>query len=343
MKNLKTNFKTLPLVASCAVYALFNAGLVQAQDEAVVANQVKTIEDLRSLQKRIQEVVAKVQPATVALTSNKSGSSGSGVIVNKEGLILTAAHVVQGNEEVNVVFPDGKVFKAKVLGANRTKDTAMVQLIKKQDWPFAEMGDSDKLAIGSYVISMGHAGGFDILRKPPVRFGRLISKNRRGFISTDCTLIGGDSGGPLFDINGHVIGINSSIGNTLSTNNHAGISGLTEDWKRLQEGDTWGRLGQNPMDNPERPVIGIMYEESPDKKGVVINEVVKNSPADLAGLMVGDVINFVDQKEIKIGRDLPKAVNQYKAGDEVELTILRKEEEMKLTMKLVKRGDLFKR
>lgn len=339
--EIMKNPKILSKAAICAISAILGMTSVHAQEGAVVANQVKSIDDLKNLQKQIQAVVAKVQPATVALTSSKTGASGSGVIVNKEGLILTAAHVVQGNEEINVVLPNGKVYVANVLGANRSKDTAMVQLVKKQDWPFAEMGDSDRLAIGSYVISMGHAGGFDPLRKPPVRFGRLISKNRTGFVSTDCTLIGGDSGGPLFDINGLVIGINSSIGNTLSTNNHAGISGLKEDWARLQKGDTWGRLAQNPLDDPERPVMGFRFDELRDGRGVIIAEVVKDSPAEKAKMQVGDVIQMIGNEKIKDGRDLLISVNRYNAGDVIKVTILRKGGVQELNMKLVKREKLF--
>jgi len=314
---------------------LFTTNFSQAQS-------VKTLEDLKSLQAKIQAVALKVQPATVALTSTKSGSSGSGVVVNESGLILTAAHVVERNREMNVIFPDGKVYVGKVLGANRTKDVAMVQLIKQQKWPFAKIGDSAAMKVGDHVIAMGHAGGYDTRRKPPVRFGRLLSKNRNGFITTDCTLIGGDSGGPLFDLEGNVVGINSSIGDIWANNNHAGITALVADWDKLAKGETWGQLNQNPMADPDSPVMGFKFEELDDKQGVLIEEVLKKSPAKKAGLKAGDIVSAIDNEIIKQGRDLMVAMAHHQPGDVVTVTVLRKKQVLKLNMKLTRRGDFFK-
>lgn len=306
------------------------------------AQEIKNLEDLKELQTKIQTIVKKVQPATVALTSTRTGSSGSGIIVNESGLILTAAHVVQGNREMSVIFPDGKVFPGKVLGSNRTKDVAMVQIIKQQKWPFAEIGDSAAMKVGDHVIAMGHAGGYDTRRKPPVRFGRLLSKNRNGFITTDCTLIGGDSGGPLFDLNGYVVGINSSIGNVWANNNHAGITALVADWEKLAKGETWGRLNQNPMADPDSPVMGFIFEELKNGQGVLIGDVLKDSPAKIAGIKEGDILTAIDNEVITRGNDLLVAMAHHKSGDEVMVTLLRKNKVLKLNMKLARRGDLFK-
>ncbi len=103
--------------------------------------------------------------------------------------------------------------------------------------------DSKNLKSGDLVIALGHAGGYDPVRTPPVRFGRVISSDASGFLNTDCTLIGGDSGGPLFDLEGNVIGIHSSIGHSLSVNNHTGIDGFKKGWDRMKKGESWGRLG----------------------------------------------------------------------------------------------------
>lgn len=317
-----------------------NSSVISAQVSTPI--EVQTLEDLKRIQNQIQMVVKKVRPATVALTSTKSGASGSGVIVNKGGLILTAAHVVQGNEEMSIIFPNGKAFIAKVLGSNRTKDVAMLQLVKKKDWPFVEIGDSDALEIGGHVIAMGHAGGYDTRRPAPVRFGRLLSKNRKGFITSDSILIGGDSGGPLFDINGKVVGINSSIGQSWHTNNHAGISALVLDWDRLLKGDTWGELNQNPMADPDSPVMGFTFEETRNQ-GVVVMEVLNDSPAMRAGFKTGDILVSIENEKVKNGRDLLVALNRYKPKDTVEIMLMRDEEEIKLKITLSRRGDFFKR
>lgn len=314
---------------------LCTAGQLYAQQD-----RIQSLADLKAVQTKIQNVSAKVQPATVALISNTSGASGSGVVINESGLILTAAHVITGNRKMDVVFPNGDVFPAEVLGANLTKDIAMVQLDSSKKWPHVEIGESSTLVVGDHVIAMGHAGGYDPKRKPPVRFGRLLSKNSHGFITTDCTLIGGDSGGPLFDMDGKVIGINSSIGNTFSTNNHAGITSLKADWDRLKKGDTWGMLNQNPMSNPERAFIGIGYNELRDRDGLLVERVVRDSPAHAAGILANDIILKIDDAVIKDGRDLEVTIANYNSGDEVVLTISRNQEETLLPLTFTSLGEI---
>jgi len=334
-KNLWTG-----LIGSFVVWS-GNASVLNAQ--VTIPTKVQTLDDLKKIENQIQAVVKKVRPATVALTSTRSGASGSGVIINKDGLILTAAHVVQGNEEMSIIFPNGKAFIAKVLGSNRTKDVAMLQLVKKKNWPFAEIGDSDALKIGGYVIAMGHAGGYDTRRPAPVRFGRLLSKNKKGFITSDSVLIGGDSGGPLFDMNGKVVGINSSIGQSWLTNNHAGISALVQDWDRLLKGDTWGKLVKNPMNDPDSPVMGFTFEEARDNKGVIVMEVLDDSPAKRAGFKQGDVLVEIENEKVKNERDLLVALNRHKPNDTVEIILMRAEEEIKLMITLSRRGEFFRR
>ena len=178
------------LVAAC-LWLAPGGLLLQAREPA------RNLEDLAKLEAKVEAVSRKVMPATVALLSDRTGSSGSGVIASEDGLILTAAHVVQGADELLVVFPDGKQVQGKVLGANYSRDIAMVKITDKGKWPFLEMGASKSLAAGDWVIALGHSAGFDARRTPPVRFGRVISKGPGNFLTTDCTLIGGDSGGPL--------------------------------------------------------------------------------------------------------------------------------------------------
>lgn len=335
---MKTKNLCSYLIGSLVVLSV-NISILSAQ---INTPKVETLQDLKSIQNKIQAVVKKVRPATIALTSTQSGASGSGVIVNKDGLILTAAHVVQGNENMSVIFPDGKAYTAKVLGANRTKDVAMLQLVKKKEWPFVEIGDSDALKVGSHVIAMGHAGGYDTRRPAPVRFGRLLSKNRKGFITSDSVLIGGDSGGPLFDLNGKVVGINSSIGQSWATNNHAGISALILDWDRLLKGDTWGQLNQNPLADPDSPVMGFTFEETPNK-GVMVMEVINGSPADKAEIKQGDILVAIENEKVRNGRDLLVALNHHKPNDTVEVSLIRGVALIKLKITLSRRGDFFER
>lgn len=282
---------------------------------------VGSIEDVRKLEAKIAAVAKKAMPATVALISEDSGASGSGVITTPEGLILTAAHVIEGAEKVLVVFPDGKQVTGKVLGANLSKDIGMVQIEEKGPWPFMERGTSKPLEAGDWVIAMGHSAGFDAGRTPPIRFGRVVSDGPGNFLTTDCTLIGGDSGGPLYDLDGKVVGINSSIGQSLKNNNHAGVDGFKEDWDRLLAGEVWGELQMNPFLNPERPFLGIGLGAPVRGGGVQVASVKKN--AGQAGIRPGDIVLTIDGEKVGNGASLMRLLVKKQAGDKVKVGIVR--------------------
>jgi serine protease Do len=316
---------------------ILSAATLQAREPA------ESVADLRSLEGKVSQVAARAMPATVALVSEKSGSSGSGVIVSADGLILTAAHVVQGMSEVDVYFPDGKKWLGKVLGANYSKDIGMVKMVDPGPWPFVEIGESKPLEAGDWVVAMGHSAGFDPARTPPIRFGRVMSDGPANFFTTDCTLIGGDSGGPLFALDGKLVGINSSIGLSWKNNNHAGVDGFREDWDRLMKGQTWGILQMNPLANPETPVLGIgMAMMRSRDAGVSIQKVEPNSPAAAAGVRVGDVIRSVDGELVREGADLQQVLVKREVGDNVKLGILRGDDTLEIDVELVKREELYK-
>ncbi|BCX50308.1 hypothetical protein HAHE_42160 [Haloferula helveola] len=302
---------------------------------------VGSLKDLVELERKTQTVAERVMPATVALISPSTGASGSGVIVEKDGLILTAAHVTDGAEEVEVVFPNGKQTKAKVLGSNFSKDIGMARITEEGDWPTVELGKSKILEAGDWVVAMGHSEGYDPARTPPVRFGRVVSEGPGNFLTTDCTLIGGDSGGPLFDLDGNLVGINSSIGESLDNNNHAGIDGFREDWKRLLEGESWGELQLNPLANPERPVVGIVMGRELRDGGVPVDQVTARSPAAKAGIRQGDIIRKVDGTRVRGGRSLGLLLAKYSAGDTVTLAIQRGREQIEIDVELMRRDQLF--
>lgn len=307
----------------------------------VPAEEVRGLEDVLALEAKAAALGREVMPAVVALISEEAGSSGSGVVVGKDGLILTAAHVVDGAEVVEVVFPGGKQAKGKVLGANFSKDIGMVRIIDEGDWPAVEIGESKPLEAGDWVVAMGHSEGYDPARTPPLRFGRVVSDGPGNFLTTDCTLIGGDSGGPLFDLEGRVVGINSSIGESLANNNHAGIDGFREDWDRLLAGEIWGELQLNPLANPERPVMGILMGRELAGGGVPVERVTPGSPAAKVGIRPGDVVVAIDGTRIRGGRNLGMILAKQSAGDVVEVTLLRGREEVKLSVELMRQDQLF--
>ncbi len=325
--------KVKPILTLACV--LLGAAISQAADP------VRDLADLGKLEAKVEAVSAKVLPATVALLSEKTGSSGSGVITTADGLILTAAHVIQGAEELEVVFPDGEQVRGKVLGANYSKDIAMVQIQGKGPWPFADLGASKTLTAGDWVLALGHSAGFDAARTPPVRFGRVVSKGPGNFLTTDCTLIGGDSGGPLFDLDGKIVGINSSIGVSLTNNNHAGVDGFKEDWDRIRAGEAWGRLSMNPFANPEMPVLGIGFGVRRGVTGVPVESVVPKSPSAAAGVRVGDVIQSLDGSKIGDANKLLQILAKRQPGDSVKLGLIRERRSIELDVTLASREELF--
>ena len=188
---------------------------------------------------------------------------------------------------------------------------------------------------------MGHAGGYDPLRKPPVRFGRMVTRSLSGFFSSDCTLIGGDSGGPVFDIQGNLVGINSSIGEDKKANNHSGISGLREDWQRLLRGEKWGRLGASPFADQDSPVLGVLLAGN-TRFGVRVGEVTKGGAAALSGIVEGDIVSEVEGSRVRSVEQLLIEVNRYRPGQEIQLSIKRRDGVVRKRVKLMRRGDLQK-
>ncbi len=175
--------------------------------------------------------------ATVALVSPSEPGSGSGVIVSPDGIVLTAAHCIEGFGSPNVILlSDGRKVRTTALGKDRGRDSGMVKIIDPAPpggWPYVPLAQTPEQ--GAWVLAMGHPGGVVLGRPPPLRLGRIYSKPDDEFISTDCTVVSGDSGGPLFDLEGHVVGINSNITVNIDANRHIPGSLFVKQWHQLQQ------------------------------------------------------------------------------------------------------------
>lgn len=291
------------------------------------------VQDLKAIEKQVHAVFNKVLPCTVGVRIGHA--QGSGVIVSKDGYVLTAGHVSgEPGRDVTLVLSDGRLLKGKTLGSNHNVDSGLIQITDKGPWPFVEMGNSADLKDGQWCIALGHPGGYRPGRTPPVRLGRILSHSR-SMITTDCTLVGGDSGGPLFDLRGKVIGINSRIGNSLAANVHVPVDTYRDTWDRLAKSETWGgALGRGAA---SRPYLGVQADE--DSKDCRIGEVVAGSPAAKAGLKVRDVVTRFDGHKIDDFEDLVTAVSKKKPGDEVVLQVRRGAEMLDLKLTIGKRGS----
>lgn len=292
-------------------------------------------EDLSAIQKLLQKSTEKVRPATVCI--QLSQGSGSGVIVSPDGLVLTAAHVSAGvNKELTVIMEDGKKYKARSQGLNSDNDAAMIQITDKGTFPYvniepAKDRDSASTKLGDWVFSLGHSGGFDKERGSGLRLGRLV-RIAENTIQSDCTLIGGDSGGPLFDMNGTLIGIHSRVGAVTEINMHVPIHVFHTHWDAMKKGEFLGggKFAQKPVKGSG--FIGIAVEDTP--KGLKIIDVDEESAAGKADIKTGDILTKVNDKEIKKKTDLITLMKDKSSGDDITLTIIKKDSGKTAELKL---------
>jgi serine protease Do len=270
-----------------------------------------------------------VLPCTVGIQIG--GASGSGVIVSEDGYVLTAGHVSgKPGSELKVILPDGRRVKGKSLGANHRMDSGMIKITEEGKWPFVDLGNSAKLKKGQWCLALGHPGGYKPGRSPVVRLGRILNTDKV-VIRTDCTLVGGDSGGPLFDLEGKVIAIHSSIGGPITANQHVPVDTYRETWDRLVASEEWG--GFSPGGN--RAWMGVQLDVEAD--GCKVSEVMEGSPADKAGVKANDVIVKFAGEKIGNTEDLAAVIGKKKPGDKVTLEVMRGEKSVTLDLTLGKR------
>lgn len=287
----------------------------------------ENVEDLQAIQAQVQAVVQKVLPCTVGV---RAGSAwGSGVIVREDGYVLTAGHVSsQPNREVTLMLMDGRRVKGKTLGANHGVDSGLIKITEEGTWPFAPMGNSADLKPGNWCIAAGHPGGYKSGRTPVVRLGRVLNGTDR-LIQTDCTLVGGDSGGPLFDLQGRVIGVHSRIGSPLTANIHVPVDTYRNTWERLTKAEVWG----SRLDGRGRNSAYFGLQIDTESKDCRVSEITLGAPADKAGFKVDDVITRFDGQKIASSEDLVVQARSKRPGEEITVEVLR--DQQTVTLKLV--------
>jgi S1-C subfamily serine protease len=330
--------------------------LEEGLDRLARGAEPRSIRELQLLEDQQAKVSEKIIEVTVNV--QQGSAQGSGVIITPDGYVLTAAHVAgKPGREATVILSDGRRVRARTLGTNRGMDAGLIQIIdlpsrrsvddrsiaggyvtkssvvqasansSPEVWPHATLGKSDDLRLGQWVIAAGHPGGWIPDRPAVVRAGRLLNIMRSTIVS-DCALIGGDSGGPLFDLNGRLIGIHSRIGTETADNMHVPIDIYQDSWDRLADGQAWGTLPGY------KPVIGVV---GPERNGTTntnppaeIVKVVMGSPAAAAGLKEGDVIVRFDDTNIATFEELQRAVEGVAPGDRVSVEIERQGQRLRL-------------
>ena len=283
--------------------------------------------------------------------SVRERSLGSGVIVDPKGYILTNRHVVEKADRIRVRFeddPPGVQHDAKVIGTDQETDLAVIKVEVDHPLPAARMGNSDGMQVGDWVLAIGSPFG----QAGTVTAGIVSAKGRdivpgrqfQTFIQTDAAINPGNSGGPLVNLNGEVIGINTAI--LSETNAYAGI-GFALPSKTVV--DVYNQL-VSPEHKVSRGSIGIMFDavENPaiarvygSGSGVPISSVVAGSPADRAGLKVGDTITSVDGKKVTKGTELVSDIASRKPGSKINLGFLRNGKPQETTVTIADRAKLF--
>jgi serine protease Do len=259
----------------------------------------------------------------------ESRSLGSGFIISADGYILTNAHVVESADEINVRLTDKREFKAKVIGADKRTDLAVIR-IEAASLPVVRFGDPTKLKVGEWVVAIGSPFGFD----NTVTAGIVSAKGRSlpqenfvPFIQTDVAINPGNSGGPLFNMRGEVVGINSQIysrtGGFMGLSFAIPIDVALDVQKQLRDKGrvSRGRIGVVIQEVTRDIATSFGLDRA---RGALVNSVEKGSPADKAGVEASDIIVKFDGKPVESSSDLPRIVGATRPGAKVDLEVLRK-------------------
>jgi serine protease Do len=284
-----------------------------------------TLDDLRTMERHVKALAARVSPAVVAV--EVGSHSGSGVVISADGLVLTAGHVCgTPGLDVRFTFPDGKTARGKTVGVNPDNDAGLMRITGPGPWPHAEMGDLGQACLGDWALALGHPGGFDLRRSLVVRLGRIIRMDAAA-LQTDCTISPGDSGGPLFDMHGRVIGIHSAISTSMADNFHVAVTVFYEGWDLLVKAST----RKDHADDP-RAYVGVTGVDDAD--GGRLTEVDADGPAAKAGLKPGDVVVKVDGREVKLYASFRRWVAQAEPGDTLSIEVKRGDQLLSREVKL---------
>ena len=326
MKRLPRSFA----LALRALILLVLSGWVAPGDCGADLIGNENLAELREVQEKVQAGLSRSMAATVAIQS--PFGVGSGVVVDEGGLILTAAHVFSTpGKEVEVVFSDGRTVKGMTLGLHQQSDAGLVRIEGSADekWPFVEV-EGGLLDEGDWCFALGHPGGVDEERGIVLRVGRVLEK-RRYKMKSNCELLSGDSGGPLFNLAGRVIGIHSFIGGEFTDNYHVSMEPFKNHWDAMLRREVVTRFGHG-----RGGFLGVASTSHPD--GVIIRRVLEGTAAERAGLEAGDIVTTVDGQQVQEYDTFNDILKQKAPGEKVDFTLLRKGEILKITVELGDRG-----
>jgi serine protease Do len=272
----------------------------------------------------------------------KQRSLGSGFLIDKDGHIVTNNHVIEGADQIKVILSDDKEFDAELIGRDPKTDLALIRIKGAKNLTPIELGNSDQLKVGTWVVAIGSPFGLE----QTVTAGIVSAKGRiigsgpyDDFIQTDASINPGNSGGPLLNMDGEVVGINTAI---IASGQGIGFAipinlakGIIDQLKEKGE-VTRGWLGVGIQDLT--PELADYYNLKAEK-GVLITQVFEGDPADKAGIKVNDIILSVDGKSVSTGRELSAMIASTPVGHKTTLDLVRDGRKKAVTVTLAKRDD----
>jgi serine protease Do len=259
----------------------------------------------------------------------REGSLGSGFLVTPDGIVITNNHVIENADEINVVFNSGRTLKAELVGTDPETDVAVLKVTSDDPLPHVDFADSDKAEVGDWVMAIGNPFGFG----GSVSAGIISARNRDiqsgrydDFIQTDAAINRGNSGGPLFNLNGEVIGVNTAIisptggsvglGFSIPSNLVKQVSGQIQKYGKPRRG--WFGVNVQGIDQGIADAYGI-----DEPKGVIITSIDEDGPAASADFEVGDLVLQFDGKTVENVRGLSRVVAETEINKEVDVDIIR--------------------
>ncbi|MCC5843835.1 MAG: trypsin-like peptidase domain-containing protein [Verrucomicrobia bacterium] len=310
---------------------------------AIEIGDATPLDVARALNHAMADTVEKVLPSVVVIRTEATQyfvdwygrllreaqrpvGQGSGVIIDPEGYVLTNFHVLHGGQRIEVILEDGTAYPATLVGKNEPTDIAVLKIETDEDitFPAIEPGDSDKIRVGEMVMAIGSPFSLS----STVTHGVVSHKGRSetflpivDFIQTSAAINPGNSGGPLIDIEGRLIGLNTLIrtaGGMSQGNIGIGFAVPSNTAMRAAELIIGGTEGV------EFSWLGVVMRDT--REGVLLTRIVKDSPADEAGLQAGDLVRRVNRKAVRSGQEISSIVRLGRPGDILTLEILRDNE-----------------
>ena len=327
------------LTIGCAGPASTAAQLWQdGQTQPVLSELARLNDELSRLSEQLKPGLVQLRvrrPASADEQEGPRGASGSGFLIRSDGLLVTNAHVVAGVDRVQVKLFDGRRFQGKVLGRDNRTDLALVKIDGVSDLPILPLGDSNRVRVGEFVLALGHPFGLE----QTVSFGIVSRKGAPlttaapgfDFIQTDASVNPGNSGGPLVNMAGEVVGINSmaarggSIGFAIPVNLVKALLPQLAEKGKVEWG--WLGVGLDEVSDEDATQLGLK-----DTRGVIIRRVMPDQPAAKGGMKEKDVVVKIGNTPVAAPRDLQRIIASTPPGKLLNLVVIRENKEVELSV-----------